>query len=645
MKKLILLIALSSASFFSYSQALFSYGNNVVSKDEFLKAYNKNKTTATNKEQALRDYLDLYIKFKLKVQAAKELKLDTLPALEADLQNFRSQIEDGYLKDSRQVDLLTDDAYNRSKKDIHTSHFFVAINSKMLPADTMKAYKAIMETYDELKKGKTNYEDILAEIKEELAPVQGNDLGFITVFTLPYEFENIIYSLKPGEVSKPYRSKKGWHIFKNEEQRPAVGKIKVAQILFAVPAAGNNVLRDRAKKLADSVYEAVGSGADFSDMAKKYSDDKITYMNGGLMPEFGVAKYDGGFEKVAFSLKKDGDVSEPFQTEYGYHILNRISLSPIPSNKEDEAYLSAVRQEVLNDSRIETAKEKFLKEIKSRTGYKKNNGINETALWKITDSFTLANKKLAVGNLNGKSILFSFNDNNKVTVGDWLQYAKRTKENTQTPNTSSYPELMSTYAAVTATENYRKRLQDFNPDFKYQLKEFKEGNMLFEIMERNVWSKASSDTAGLLKYYNQHKNNYRWGLSADAVLYSCANPTIAKNATEQIQQGRQWKDVMSENPTQIQADSGRYELGQIPVVERTNFTAGIVTAPVTNSADGTTVFAQIIKLYPADQQRNFEDARGLVINDYQTFLEEKWIEQLKKKYPVKVNEKVFQSLL
>ncbi len=645
MKKLILLLALFSTSFFSYSQALFTYGNNVVSKDEFLKAYNKNKTTATNKEQALRDYLDLYIKFKLKVQAAKELKLDTLPALEADLQNFRSQIEDGYLKDSRQVDLLTDEAYNRSKKDIHTSHFFVAINSKMQPADTMKAYKAIMETYNELKKGKTNYEDILAEIKEELAPVQGNDLGFITVFTLPYEFENIIYSLKPGEVSKPYRSKKGWHIFKNEEERPAVGKIKVAQILFAVPGAGNNVLRDRAKNLADSVYKALESGADFSDMAKKYSDDKMTYMNGGLMPEFGVAKYDGGFEKVAFSLKKDEDVSEPFQTEYGYHILKRISLSPIPSNKENGAYMSALRQEVLNDSRIETAKEKFLKEIKSRTGYKKNSGINETALWKITDSFTLANKKLATGNLNNKSILFSFNDNNKVTVGDWLQYAKRTKENTQPPNTPSYPELMNTYAAVTATENYRKRLQDFNPDFKYQLKEFKEGNMLFEIMERNVWSKASSDTTGLLKYYGQHKNDYRWGLSADAILYSCANPTIAKNATGQIQQGRQWKDVMSENPTQIQADSGRYELGQIPVVERTNFTAGLVTAPVTNTSDGTTVFAQIIKLYPADQQRNFEDARGLVINDYQTFLEQKWIEQLKKKYPVKVNEKVFQSLL
>ncbi len=644
MKQLLLLIAFFSISFFSYSQALFSYGNNVVSKDEFLKAYNKNKTATTSKEQALRDYLELYIKFKLKVQAAKELRLDTLPALEADLQNFRSQIEDGYLKDNRQVDILIDEAYNRSKKDVHTSHFYVPINDKMQPADTLKAYKAINKAYDELKKGNTNYEDILAEIKEELAPVQGNDFGFITAFTLPYEFENIVYSLKPGEISRPYRSKKGWHIFKNEEQRPAVGKIKVAQILFAVPA-GNNVLRDHAKQLSDSVYTAIKSGADFNELAKKYSDDKMTYMNGGVMPEFGVAKYDGGFEKVAFSLKNDGDISEPFQTEYGYHILKRISLSPIPANKNDETFMYSLKQEVLTGNRIETAKEKFLKEILSKTKYKKNNAVNEATLWKITDSFTLANKKIVSENLNDKSILFSYNNNSNVTVGDWLQYAKRTKENTQTPNMSSYPELLKNYVAITATENYRKRLQDFNTDFKYQLKEFKEGNMLFEIMERNVWSKASSDSSGLLKYYDKHKSNYMWNVSADAVLYSCANSTIAKNAIDRIQKGGSWKEVMSENSAQIQADSGRYELGQIPVIDRTNFTTGLITAPVTNNGDGTTVFAQIIKLYPANQQRSFEDARGLVINDYQTFLEEKWIEQLKRKYPVKVNEKVFHSLL
>ncbi len=169
--------------------------------------------------------------------------------------------------------------------------------------------------------------------------------------------------------------------------------------------------------------------------------------------------------------------------------------------------------------------------------------------------------------------------------------------------------------------------------------------MLFEVMERKVWSKASADSAGLKQYYDEHKTNYRWNASADAVLFSCSNATAAKDAAEKISKGTNWKDLASENSLQVQADSGRYELSQISVIDRTNFKAGLVTAPVVNKGDGTAVFSLIIKMYPENQQRSFEDARGLVINDYQNLLEKKWIEELKKKYPVKVDEKVFQSLL
>ncbi len=643
MKKLFLLVTFFSFLSTVYCQTLFSYGSHAVSKNEFLRAYNKNKTATTNKEQALRDYLDLYIKFKLKVQAANDLHLDTLPALKSDLQNFRSQIEDNYLKDEKQVDALVNEAFNRSQNDIHTQHFYVLINDKMLPADTLKLYKAINATYEELKKGGTDYDEIVSEIKEKIAPVQGNDLGWITVFTLPYEFENIVYGLQSGEVSKPYRSKNGWHIFKNEEQRPAFGKIKAAQILFAVPA-GNINMRDHAKQLADSVYRALKSGADFGEMAKRYSDDRTTYMNGGIMPEFGIAKYDGGFEGIAFSLKKDSDISEPFQTEFGYHIIKRLSRSPVPANKNDETYMHNLRQEVLNDSRIVIAKEKFVKEVLAKIGYKKNNSINEKDLWRITDTFAISNKKITSGKVNEKTVLFSFN-NAKVKVGDWMQYVRNVKNTYAAHAEQTYPDLLKNYVSVAAIENYRKRLQDFNPDFKYQLQEFKEGNMLFEIMERKVWNKASADSAGLEKYYEEHKIKYRWNASADAVLFSYANAGVAKNAIEQINKGKSWNDLMKENSSQIQADSGRYELSQIPVSGKTNFIPGLITTPVINGGDGTAIFSLIIKTYPENQQRSFADARGLVINDYQNFLEKKWIEELKKKYPVKVNEKVFQSIL
>lgn len=642
MKNLLLFIAFSVFLSNSYGQTLFTYGNHPVSKDEFLRAYNKNKTATDNKAQAMRDYLALYIKFKLKVQAAKDMQLDTLPALQSDLQNFRTQIEDNYLNDDKEVNALVEEAFNRSQKDIHVQHFYVVINDKMSAADTLKLYNAINEAYDELKKGGTNYDEIVSEIKEKIAPLQGNDMGWVTVFTLPYEYENIVYKLKPGEVSKPYRSKKAWHIFKNEEERPAAGKIQVAQILFAVPE-GNIAARDQAKELADSVYKALRAGADFGAMAEKYSNDRNTFMNKGIMPEFGIAKYDGGFEHEAFSLRNDSDISPPFQTVFGYHILKRMSRSPIPANKNDEAFMYSLKQEVLKDSRIVLAKDKFIKDVLVKTGYKKNAAINHNALWKITDSFAIANKKISVGKVNEKAILFSFN-NARVTGGDWMQYVRNMKSASADHDDKSYPEMLENYVSLAALENYKNRLESFNPDFKYQLNEFKEGNMLFEVMERKVWSKAAADTVGLQKYYDEHKSNYKWTTSADAVLFSCSNANVAKTATEELNQGKSWKQLTDDN-TEVQADSGRYELSQIPVIERTNFTPGLVTAPVINNGDGTAIFSKIIKLYPDNEQRSFTEARGLVINDYQNYLEKKWIDELEKKYPVKVDEKVFQTLL
>lgn len=643
MKKLLLFLSFFFFTSTIFCQVLFTYGNNAVTKDEFLRAYNKNKTATTDKAQALKDYLDLYIKFKLKVQAAKDMHLDTLPALQSDLQNFRSQIEENFLKDEGEVNALVNEAFYRSQKDIHTQHFYVLINDKMSSADTLKLYKAINETYEQLKKGRTDYNDLVADIKEKITPVQGNDMGMITVFTLPYIYENIVYGLKPGQVSKPYRSKNGWHIFKNEDEKPAVGKVQVAQILFAIPA-GNVALRDHAKFLSDSVYKALQAGADFGELAKTYSNDRTTYINRGILPEFGVGKYDGGFERVAFSLKNDSDISKPFQTEFGYHILKRISRSPVPADKNNEAFINSLRQQVLADSRIEIAKDKFVKEVLVKTGFKENSSINQKDLWKITDTFAISNKKISTGKLNEKTILFSFNNAN-VKVGDWMQYVRNVKNTYGAQTNQTYPELFKKYIAIAAIENYKNRLQNFNTDFKNQMQEFKDGNMLFEVMERNVWSKASADSIGLEQYYAAHKTNYMWNASADAVLFSCANATVAADAANQLKKGKNWKDLVTDNSAQIQADSARYEEAQIPVHETVYFTQGLITKPVVNAGDGTAVFAFIIKTYSPNQQRNFTDARGLVVNDYQNFLEKKWVDELKKKYPVTINDKALKSIL
>ncbi len=641
MKKFPLFILLLLLVSTSHSQTLFTYGKYSVSKEEFLRAYNKNKNTTAEKPLSMREYLDLYIKFKLKVQAARDMRLDTLPSIKSDLETSKLQLENNYMQDDDEINALVNEAFQRSQEDLHLQHFYVPINSKMTPADTVKAAKAINEVYDELKEGKEGYFDIVSEVSEKIAPVEGNDLGWITVFTLPYEYENIVYNLKPGEVSKPFRSKGGWHVFKVDEQRPAAGKVTVAQILLAVPN-GNIVIRDHDKQLIDSIYAALRGGADFGELAKQYSNDRRTYMNKGIMPEFGVSQYDGDFEKEAFSLQHDGDISQPFQTTFGFHILKRISRSTIPEIKT-EAYMATLKQQVMDDSRISLAKEKFLQKVLAKTGFKKSKVLNEKNFWEITDSVIISNKNIEDKKINDKTVIFSFNNNAKVTVADWMQYLKSVRRSSYGPPKSPlHEELLKNYISLAALENYRKRLADFSPEYRYQLEEFKEGDMFFEAMQRNVWTKASEDTAGLLQYYDVHKQNYKWNASADAVLFSCATEAVANNTADEIK-SQPWQIIVKDNP-QIQTDSGRYELTQIPVNEKVKFTPGLITKPVVNSGDGTAVFALILKTYLANQQRSFADARGLVINDYQNVLEKKWVDQLKNKYPVKINEKVFGAI-
>ena len=253
MKYFFLLPLMIAASFTATAQTLITYGKNTVSADEFMRAYNKNKTPVPDKTQALKEYMDLYTNFKLKVKSASELRLDTLPHIKADIDNFRSQIQDNYLVDEKAMTDLYTEAYNRSKKDIHVIHFSVAVSEGSTPSDTMKAFKAIQQIVASLEKGNSDYQ-LLADNSSAIYPSKYSDFGFVTAFTLPYQYENIVYQLKPSQVSKPYRSKGAWHIFKLIEERPAAGKWKIAQILFSFPPSAEDQLRISTQNEADSVY-------------------------------------------------------------------------------------------------------------------------------------------------------------------------------------------------------------------------------------------------------------------------------------------------------------------------------------------------------------------------------------------------------
>jgi len=626
------------------AQTLFTVDGAPVSKEEFLKAFSKNNTGVVPTEKAYRDYLELYIRYKLKVKAAYSAQLDTLPAQRTELQNFRTQVADTYMKDQESMDRLVREVEARGQKDIHLAHIYIALPRNVRPADTLQTYEKAMAAYAELKKGKKFGDVAVAYSDDPTVKSNRGDIGYITVFSLPYNLEVLAYSLTPGGWSKPYRSKGGYHIFKNLGERKALGRIKVAQILLSLPPGASAAVRDQVRLRADSVYTALMAGADFAALARAYSGDNLTYQNGGELPEFGVGRYDSAFEAAAFGLDRDGAVSRPLATEFGYHIIKRLSRKPFPV-RPDEAEKANIRQQVLNDPRVEISRQALYNRIYSETGFQRA-PIPDVELWAFADSAFRNPGYFSNGrDLSNSTMVFSFSQR-AYTIKEWIDFVRITKP-TRAGIALSDKDLFQKYIERAAMEYYRNHLEQYNKDFAFQLNEFKEGNLLFEIMQRKIWDKASADSAGLAGYYNAHKGKYWWNASADALLFTCNSAGTAEALKARLMAGSigSWRIDADSMGAAIQADSGRYELAQIPGTSFSAPAAGTFTEFTGNKADNTVSFAYILTVYNSREPRSFHDARGFVINDYQGWMEEQWVEGLRKQYPVKVDEQVFKTLL
>jgi peptidyl-prolyl cis-trans isomerase SurA len=625
----------------SNAQPLVTYGDQQISKEAFLNAYQKNNSSAIPTEKSYRDYLKLYINYRLKVRAALDLRLDTLPNQLTEVQNFRSQIVDQYVNDVPSVNRLVAEAFKRSQRDIHIQHIFISAPKLASPADTMKAYKKAQQAYADLKKGRDFGETAAAYSEDPFAKTNKGDLGFITVFNLPYALETLAYDLGTGKISKIYRGPGGYHIFKNLGDRKPLGKIRVAQILLVFPQNADAAARAATKGRADSLYQALLAGADFSSLARKFSGDNLSFQTGGEMAEFGIGKYDPAFESAAFALAKDGDVSPPVETVFGYHLLKRIKRRPVPITA-DKKYMDLLRDQVMSDPRIEIAKKEMLVRVTRETGIK-DAPVNEGQLWAMTDS-ALQNKKIPVfAGLSEQSPLFSFPDK-IIYVRDWLNYRKSLRSAPSLTSGKTQRQLLDQYRQTGLFDYYKNHLERYNRDFAYQVEEFRDGNLLFEIMQRKVWDRASMDSAGLRQYFENHAGEYSWNPGAEAILFTTGDQRKVEMIQTLYKNSRgNWRKIQDSLTGQLQTDSGRFELKQLPGSPVTIPGAGQFTAPAKNP-DQTVQFAFIIRTYPEKMARNFEEARGLAINDYQNFLDSQWLAELAQKYPVKINETVFKTL-
>ncbi|MDQ6608739.1 MAG: peptidylprolyl isomerase, partial [Bacteroidota bacterium] len=511
------------AVFSAPAQNLFTYGNESVSADDFIKAFKKNNNGAKD-EKALKEYLDLYIASRLKIKEAKEKRFDTLPQLITDLANLRQQILPTYLNDKESLNQLVTQAFNRSQKDIHVAHIFIAFTRRGIP-DSIAAAKKKDQVIDKLKKG-VKFEDVAREYSDDpAAKSNGGNLGWLTVFTLPYELENVVYATPVSKFSQVYRSKAGYHIFKNNGERKAIGRMKAAQILLAFPpgiTAGEKAIL---RKRADSLYNRLQAGDDFGKLATAFSNDIISSASNGQMSEFGAGEYDPVFENTVFSLPKDGAISKPFETAHGYHIVKRIKLIPV-AMKLNAAETEALTKRIEANDRILTTKAALAQKVMKEAGFKRFS-FSESDLWIYSDSVLgyLPPKKTLTINPGTELLKIG---SRTITTKDWLTYAQTFRYKPDGNGVKPFPQLWDEFVQATALQYYQDHLESFNDDFRRQVTEFAEGNLFFEIMQRQVWTPAQTDTLALTTYYQKHKNNYNWKQSADAVIFYAANAETGK---------------------------------------------------------------------------------------------------------------------
>lgn len=643
-KNLVLVLIITFLCNIIYAQkdeVLFTVNKTPVNVSEFRYIYEKsNNKNADYSEKSLNESLDLYIRFKLKVAKARELRMDTLPSLTTELNSYKQQLADSYLMDKEVNEKLAKQLFDRMKTDVRVAHIFIADNH----VDSIKALMKVNEIKTRLKNG-DNFEDLVKLYSEdESTKKTGGDLGFLAPMYPNgfYPLENLVYSLKKGEVGGPVRTSAGWHFVKILDTRPARGEMEIAQILIRISKTVDDGF---AKARIDSVYEALKKGADFGEMAKKFSDDRNTAAKGGFLGFITIGTYDENFENHVFALTKDGEYTEPFKTALGYHIVKRIS-------KRDFSDFDAVKKSLMTkvsrNERYGIAKNHLIEKIKKDYHFTQSTPVYKEYTDSINTDRFYTNNWTAPKIKN--ATIFTLGEQN-YTTDQLSQYLadnsrRRVRMNKSVLPIIAFKELYDEFISDKAIEYEQGKLDEKYPDYKALTREYEEGFLFFEVTNREIWNKASMDSVGIEKYFNEHRDNYKWEERARLLHY-----TIKASSPEEL--NSIYEHAKTYSPEQLQKKYSREKVTYTSqLIEKSNqgemnglmWKAGAMSL-LERKGDGKVGSFDKVESIEPPVRKELKEARGFVIADYQDYLDKLWVEKLKKEYNVTVNQKVFDSLI
>lgn len=650
----VLLIFLST----SFSQTvddpvLITIAGEKITKSEFLAVYQKNniKNEELNKEN-VEAYLELFINYKLKVHEAEALGLDTLTSFVNELAGYRRQLARPYLSNREVMDKLIKEAYDRMQWDIRALHILIKISQNASPKDTLAAYNKIMNIRRQILEGADFSEmakqysddpsakDRPAENGRPPIPGNGGDLGFFTVLNLVYPFENAAYSLNVGEISMPVRTSYGYHLIKVVDKKPAIGKVQAAHILI------RNVegKEDSIKARVDEAYNKILKGEKYEDIVNEYSDDKGSAAKGGVLPWFGAFRMAPSFLVPLYDMKP-GDISKPVQTVYGWHIIKLIDKQGIGSFEDVK---NDLKMRISKDQRAYIAKDKLVARLKDEYSFSYNQKVLNKMKLLLTDS--IYNNKWVVPEDEALEDILCTIGEKKYTLGEFAEYISTKQANcSKGDDLGVFVEnIFVTFSDDKILEYENDRLEEKYPEFRALMKEYRDGILLFDLMDKKVWSKAVKDTAGLQNFYETVKENYLYNKRADAVLFSVSDPKAEKSLKKYLKKadkkGYTPEDIAGFINTDsiplvtynvLLVDSGKNEY--IDQVAWKNNT-------VTTFNEGDKNVVLWFRSVRNPEPKPLEEVKGVVTAAYQNFLEKEWVEELRNKYTWHVNEEVLKSI-
>lgn len=639
---IITLLFIGNVAISQSDKVLLTIADSPVSVEEFKSIYLKNTNPSNAVDQAtLEDYLKLFINFKLKVHEAKSIKLDTSTAFRTEYQGYIKQLAQPYLTDSDIDDQLINEAYERLQYEISASHILINVPESASPADTLKIYKKALDARARVLKGEP-FGVVAVSVSNDPSVARNSGyLGYFTAFQMVYPFETAAYNTPVDSISMPVRSRFGYHIIKVHTKRPALGQVKLAHIMIRVNKNATPQDLENARKQIVSIHERLKNGADFASIAKEESQDQGTSKNGGELPWLSSGQIIPEIDNVAFALATDGQISEPFQSTFGWHIVKRLGRKLVGTKDE---MLPEIKLKITKDIRNLKSRESFILKLKNE--YKFKEDTSKLAIVRSMLDSSLYKGEWRASQPKSNANLFSFAGGN-YSISDFLKFIEQNQQfiGGNTPN-GFIALLYREWVNRTVLEFEEAKLAEKHPDFKQLSKEYYEGMLLFEITNQIVWHK-SSDSTGLAKFYETRSSNYAWGERVHYSTYTLTNANLKDKVVNAIVKG------IKKNTSPLVAIEKINKNKEITVEEKVanpdfadvlNYKSWKDGINVTTNTNGQVVIVEIRDTTTGDLKR-FEDCRGQVVADYQEELEREWISTLKTKYSVNVDQDVFTELI